>query len=103
MRTGGPCGRSVVPDLLRHRQPLPSGRINGAIGRSLELVLQHPHELARMLACMPRRALQELVTADVAVVDLGLVVPIGALVGGLPPTVEPPSHVGPIGDRKSVV
>src|SRR5262249_58653976 len=67
---GAQPDRSVVPDLLGHRQPLPGGGIDGAIGLNVELVLEHPHELARMLACMPRGALKELVAADVAIVDL---------------------------------
>src|SRR5689334_11551892 len=48
---------------------------------------------------MPRRALEELVKTDIAVVDVGLAVPVFPVLCGFPPLVEAPSYVLAIGEN----
>ena len=64
-----------IPDILGHRQSDPKVCGQRLVRRNAH-ALQCPHQLPRVLAAVPRRALIEFMPRDIAIIDVGLRRPI---------------------------
>src|ERR1700730_9871628 len=99
--TASCCNALIVPHFLRHWQ---AGKRRGGrrpVGRDAEEA-EHHHELAHVLAGMPGRTLEIIVQGHVAVIDARLAGEVGGASRAGTPRLEPPQHVGAIGEDRGL-